>query len=109
MQHHVHLATLRKTGAYPFPFFAPDAGTLEVFWYEPLKGAHRSARTKPVLLAIATAKFSSAGTKMVKLVLTAVARRLIRNSSRIPLSIKAVFVRPREAPVTWTSSYLLSH
>ena len=43
------------------------------------------------------------------LVLTAVARRLIRNSSRIPLTVKGVFARPREAPVTWTASYLLSH
>jgi hypothetical protein len=109
MQHHVHLASLRKRGSYSFSFFAPAAGKLEVFWYEPVKGAHRSASAKPVVLALAITTFSGAGTRTVKLVLTAVARRMIRSSSRIPLSIKAAFAPPRETPVTWTASYLLSH
>ena len=45
------------------------------------------ASAKPVVLALATTTFSGAGTRTVKLVLTAVARRMIRNSSRIPLRV----------------------
>jgi hypothetical protein len=106
----VHLATLRKGGSFEFPFVAPGAGGFECFWYEaPSSGARRSTTGKPAMLALAKTTYSGAGAKTVKLVLTAVARRLIRGTNRVPLSIKGVFLRPHEPRVTWNSSYLLSH
>jgi hypothetical protein len=109
MQHHVRIASLRKTGLWAFSFAAPAAGKLELSWYQASTGANRSAKTKPLLLALSTTSFESATTRTVKLRLTSAGRRLIGESKHIPLTVKGVFARPHERPVTWLETVLLSH
>jgi hypothetical protein len=109
VQHHVRIASLRKTGLYAFSFAALAAGRLELSWYAALAGAHHSANAKPLMLALATTSFTGAGTKTVKLRLTSAGRRLISESKRIPLTVKGVFVPSHGPPVTWLETVLLSH
>jgi hypothetical protein len=108
-QHHVRIASLRKTGLCTFPFAAPAAGTLEVFWYQAPTDPHKSfANTKPVVVALSTTSFASATSKTVKLRLTEAGRRLISHSNRIALTVRGVF-RPHGHPVSWIAPFLLSH
>jgi hypothetical protein len=109
VQHRVRIASLRKTGLYAFSFVAPAAGQLEVLWYQAPTGGHYPTNAKPLVLAQVIAPFSSAGAKTVKLRLTSVGRRVLGQSSRIPLTVKAVFVLPRAPAVTWIETVLLSH
>jgi hypothetical protein len=110
VQHRVRIASLRKTGLYTFSFAAPAAGKLEFSWYQTSQGAHNFfASSKPLLLALCTKSFASAGSKIVKLRLTSAGRGLIGHSKRIPLTVKGVFVTPRGGPVTWLQTVLLSH
>jgi hypothetical protein len=100
--------SLLKHGTYGFSFAAPSAGTLELFWYEVPKGAHVSAKSKPILVAQATESFAGATAKTVKLALTSAGRRLIRRSKHIKLTAKGVFVQAGSASVTWLKTFLLS-
>jgi fibronectin type 3 domain-containing protein len=108
-QHRVRIASLRKTGLYAFPFAAPAAGRLEVFWYQAPTEPHQPfANTKPLVLAVSTTSFASASTKTVKLRLTEAGRSLIGHSNRIALTVRGVF-RPHGHPVSWLATFLLSH
>jgi hypothetical protein len=108
-QHRARIASLRKTGLYAFPFAAPSAGRLQVFWYEaPPEPQQPFANTKLVAVAVSTTAFASAGTKMVNLRLTDAGRRLIGQSNRIALKVRGVF-RPHGHPVSWIGMFLLSH
>jgi hypothetical protein len=109
MQHNVRIASLRKAGLWAFSFAAPAVGKLELSWYLASTGANHSAKTKPLLLALSTTSFESATTRTVKLRLTSAGRRLIGESKHIPLTVKGVFIRPHEPPVTWLETVLLSH
>jgi hypothetical protein len=108
-QHHVRIASLRKSGLYAFPFVAPAAGRLQVFWYQASTEPQQpSANTKPLVVAVSTTSFTSASTKMVSLRLTDAGRLLIAHSNRIALKVRGVF-RPRGHPVSWIGTFLLSH
>jgi hypothetical protein len=108
-QHHVRIASLRKSGLYAFPFAAPAAGRLQVFWYQaPTEPQQPFANTKPLVVAVSTTSFTSASTKMVNLRLTDAGRLLIAHSSRVALTVRGVF-RPHGHPVSWIGTFLLSH
>jgi hypothetical protein len=109
-QHHVRIASLRKSGLYAFPFAAPAAGKLQVFWYQaPTEPQQPFANTKPLVVAASTTtSFASASTKTVNLRLTGAGRLLIAHSQRIALKVRAVF-RPHGHPVSWIGTFLLSH
>lgn len=115
-QQRARIASLLKHGDYTFGFAAPAAGTLELAWYQVPKGAHvasvkrAAAKPKPVLVASATATFSGAATKVVKLRLTNAGRHLLeRSPKRITLTVKGVFVRPGLPSVTWMKTFVLIH
>src|SRR5439155_3388943 len=48
--HHVHLAPLRKSGVFTFPFTPPVAGTLEVGWYQVRAGASWRSTNRSAML-----------------------------------------------------------
>jgi hypothetical protein len=108
-QHHARIASLRKSGLYAFPFAAPAAGRLEVFWYQVAPEPQQPfANTKPLVLAVSTTSFASAGIKMVKLRLTDAGRRVIGHSNSTAIKVRGVF-RPHGHPVSWIGTFLLSH
>jgi hypothetical protein len=85
------ISTLVKHGAYTFQFTAPGAGVLEIAWYQVPKGAHVSAKAKPVLVATGTAHFSAATTATVTVKLTASGKQLLRHSSQLKITAKGTF------------------
>jgi hypothetical protein len=109
-EHGARIASVLKGGAYSFSFAAPEAGTLQVFWYEVPKGAHVSANTKikPVLVASATTAFSSVTKKTVKLHLTNAGRGLLEQRKQLKLTVKAVFTSSRGVSATWLGTLALS-
>ena len=106
--HHARITQLLKPAGYAFSFLAPSAGTLEVFWYGTPKGAHKSAKSKPILVASAVTSFTSATTVAVTLRLTRAGRQLIRRSKKIKLTAKGVFVGRAKASATWQKTFVLS-
>ncbi|MGA2320593.1 MAG: hypothetical protein ABSG95_07600 [Solirubrobacteraceae bacterium] len=108
-QRRARVTLLRKTGLYAFSFTAPVAGRLELFWYLAPVGKSHSAKTKPVVLALASATFAGPGTKKVTLRLTSAGRSLVAHNARIKLMAKGAFVRPHERPMTWGEVVLVSH
>ena len=108
--HHVHLASLRKSGAFSFSFAPPVAGTLEVGWYQVRAGASwRTTNHDAVLLAKATLTFTGTTAKTVKLRLTNAGRSVIAQHKRVAVTVNGVFAPPHERRVLWQLWYLLCH
>jgi hypothetical protein len=108
--HRVHLAPLRKTGVFAFPFAPPVAGALEVSWYQVRAGASwRSTSRNSVLLARAAVTYSGSAAKSVKLRLTSAGRTVIAQHRRVPVTVNGAFSPPGERRVIWQLWYLLSH
>ena len=101
------IPVLLKPAGYAFSFLAPSPGTLEVLWYEVPKGAHISAKSKPVLVAQSKSFFTSSTKYTVQLHLTSAGRRLIRHSKKVKLTAKGIFVGHSNTPVTWLKNFVL--
>ena len=109
VQHHARISSLRRRGLYAFSVAAPAAGTLELVWYQAPQGARHSQRTKPLVVALSTTAYASAGTKPVSLRLTSAGRRLIAHSSSLELTLKGVFVQPQGRPLVWLKTVVLHY
>jgi hypothetical protein len=106
-QHRARISSLRKTGMYTISVVVPAAGTLQLVWYQALPSARHAA--KPLVVALGSASFTSAGTRTVKLRLTNAGRRLIEHSYSLKLTLKGVFTRSGEPPVSWVKTVALSY
>ena len=109
VQHHARISSLRRRGLYAFSVAAPAAGTLELVWYQAPQGARHSQRTKPLVVALSTTAYASAGTKPVSLRLTSAGRRLITHSSSLELTLKGVFVQAQGRPLVWLKTVVLHY
>jgi hypothetical protein len=104
----VRIASVLKAGGYSFSLLAPAAGTVELEWYEFIRGAH--GKTTKLVVAQSTTSFAKALTKgTVHLRLTARGRRLIAHKKQITLRAKAVFRVLHGVSVTWLDPILLRH
>ena len=108
-QHRARISSLRKSGLYAFSFTSPGRGTLQLFWYEAPTGARHFTKTKPITLAQSTTQFAGPRTKTVKLRLTGAGRRLVGHARHITLTVKGVFLRPPERPVTYVETVVLGY
>ena len=108
-QHHARISSLRKSGLYAFSFTSPGRGTLELSWYEVPTSARHSTKTKPITVALSTTPFAGPKTANVKLRLTAAGRRLVGHAGRITLTVKGVFLRAPERPVTYIETVVLGY
>ena len=109
VQHRARISSLRRRGLYAFSLAAPPAGTLELVWYQASQSARHSQRTKPVVVALSTTAYASAGTKRVSLRLTSAGRRLITHSSSLELTLKGVFVQAQGGPLVWLKTVVLHY
>jgi hypothetical protein len=97
-----------KVGGYKFSFTAPEAGTLELQWKQaPAKGAHGSAKRKPVVIARSSTLFTGARKGTVSLKLTRQGRQLLKGKKRISLTVTATFAIPHASPVSWSGTIVL--
>jgi hypothetical protein len=109
VQHRARISSLRRRGLYAFSVAAPGPGTLELVWYQTAQGARHSQRTKPLVVALSTTAYASAGTKSVSLRLTSAGRRLMAHSSSLELTLKGVFVQPQGRPLVWLKTVVLHY
>jgi hypothetical protein len=104
-----HLKSVIKVGGYAFSFTAPEAGRLELQWTQtPTKGAHGSAKRKPLVLARSSTPFTGARKGMVSLKLTRLGREALKGKKRISLTVTATFLIPHERPVIWSGTLVLA-
>lgn len=103
------IATLLKSGGLKMSFKALEAGTLSVQWYEIPAGAKlaKHSKAKPVLVASGQTTFSAAGTKTLRISLTAAGRKLLKHTKRLRLTAKGMFTATGQAPVGQTASFAL--
>ncbi len=103
------LKSVLKHGGFTFSFTAPTAGTLELFWYAPVKLAHGSSKkAKPLLVGRTSMVFTAAVKHTVHLKLTTKGRQALKGKKRVKLAVKGVFTVAHGKPVTWTSTLMLS-
>lgn len=105
------IATLLKGGGLTMSFKSLEAGTLSVQWYEIPAGAKLSkkAKAKPVLVASGQTTFSVAGTKALRIRLTAAGRKVFKHAKSLKLTVKGMFTATGQAPVSQTVSFALRH
>jgi hypothetical protein len=104
-----HIKSVIKVGGYAFSFTAPEAGTLELQWAQaPTKGAHGSAKKKPVVVARSSTPFTGARKGKVSLKLTRQGRQLLEGKKRISLTVTATFEIPHASRVSWTGTVVLA-
>src|SRR4029077_12167975 len=85
------LAGLLKTGTWSISFNATTAGKLVVSWYETPKGAHRSAKAAPVLVATGSDTVTGSETEKIAIRLTRRGKELLKQARRLKLTAKATF------------------
>jgi hypothetical protein len=85
-----NVAALLKARGYVLSFRAPEAGRALIRWYLVPKRAHL-AKAKPVMVAVGRARFTAAGTKKIKIKLTAKGSRLLKRAKRLKLTGKGSF------------------
>jgi hypothetical protein len=82
------VAALLKHHGYAVSFSSIAAGRLSVSWYQVPKGAHLSARTKPVLVASGKVATKESGVAKLTIKLTAKGRKLLL-AAKQPLKLTA--------------------
>jgi hypothetical protein len=105
------IGALLKSGGLKMSFQALEAGTLSVQWYEVPAGAKlaKHSKVKPVLVASGQLTFSAAGTKTLRIRLTAAGRKLLRHTKSLRLTVKGMFTVTGQAGVGQTVSFALRH
>jgi hypothetical protein len=103
------IATLLKSGGLKMSFKALEAGTLSVQWYEIPAGAKlaKKVKAKPVLVASGQTTFSAAGTKTLRIRLTAAGRKVFKHARRVKLEAKGGFMPKSGTTISDTTTFAL--
>jgi hypothetical protein len=95
-----------KAGGYKLSFAALESGTVVIGWYYVPPGA-RLAAAKTVLVASGRATFAGAGTKTIKLKLTAAGKKMLKHANQLKLTSKGVFSAPGQAQIVVRKTFTL--
>lgn len=82
-------ASLLSSGSYSLSFTAPSAGVLSIHWTT--SGAQASRRTKPVVVASGSRRFSASGRGLVRIRLTTTGRKLLKKHRNLRIVDTATF------------------
>lgn len=99
-----------KSGGVTVQIEALLPGMATVSWYEVPTGARIGrvkAKPKPILIAKGTLTFSTAGSRKLKIKLTAAGRRLLKHDTRVKLASKATFKAAGRSAVTAIKKFTL--
>lgn len=110
---HASAASLLKHGGLTLPVRTLEPGTLQVQWYETGSGAKAASKSKArsVLVAAGKVRFSAAGSKALKLVLTTQGKKLlkhVKHRRRLKLEAKETFKPNSGGAVSVNKSLSLS-
>jgi hypothetical protein len=104
------IGALLKAGGFALAFKALTGGIAVVDWYRVPAGAHvakAGSRPKPVLVASGRLSFSAAGTRRLKLKLTAAGRNLLAHAKHLKLTGKGTFTPAGRPAVSARRSFVL--
>jgi hypothetical protein len=101
------IGAILKAGGYELSFAAPESGAVVINWYLVPNGAHL-AKAQPVLVASGRATFRSAGTKTLKIKLTAYGKGLLRHASRVKLTAQGTFTPSGQAKIVARATFTLT-
>jgi hypothetical protein len=102
------IAGLLRNHGYRVRFRSPAAGRLTITWSSvPRRSPFMKGKTRPVLVANASATFSRPRLATVKIALTKKGRQLRKNSKRLRLTAKARFTMPHRNPVTVSKGFTI--
>jgi hypothetical protein len=102
----LHIRAVLRAGGHAFSFISPTAGTLELLWYIPVKGAH-GARGKQLVVAQLNTAFKGSKNGTIKLRLTNNGRRVLKSKKHMSLRAVAIFTIPHGKPVVWSATITL--
>jgi hypothetical protein len=101
------IRAILKASGYKLSFPAPESGVVVISWYLVPNGAHL-AKAHPVLVARGRATFRSAGTKLIKIKLTAYGKRLLRHARRVKLTAQGTFTPSGQAKIVARATFTLT-
>ncbi len=103
------IAALLAHGGLAMRFTLKASGRLVVRWYlaQPAKRGHK-AKGKPTLLASGQVRFTAAGTRTLRIGLTAAGRQLLRHASRVSVRATAVFTPTGASALSVTRTFGLA-
>jgi hypothetical protein len=101
------IGAILRAHAFMETLTALEPGTATVSWFALPKGAHVSAKVRPVLVAIGGLVFASPGTGKLELVLTPAGRTLLKKSKRVSLTARSTFVPLHGSGLTVRASFTL--
>jgi len=82
---------------------------LELVWYQTAQGARHSQSTKPLVVALSTTAYASAGTKSGQPAPDERGATRDAHSSSLELTLKGVFVQPQGRPLVWLKTVVLHY
>jgi hypothetical protein len=103
------IAALLAHGGIGMRFKLTEAGRLVVSWYlaQPARRGH-AKRSKPTLLARGETRFAGAGTRTVRIVLSAAGKQLLRHARSIHVQALGAFAPKHGASVSATRTFTLA-
>ena len=103
------IAMLLKARGLSVIFKALEPGSVVIDWYELPPGAKlaTSPKAKPVLVAAGHLTFTTTGTGIVKLKITAAGKALLKRAKQLKLTAKGTFTPTGKTPISVTRALLL--
>jgi hypothetical protein len=103
----LRIGALLKAGGHTLVFRSLEAGVAVVRWYRVPAGAHLARKRVPVLIGSGRLHFKAAGSRQLRLKLTAAGRALLRKSNRITLTAQGAFTPAGVKTVRATRTFTL--
>jgi hypothetical protein len=101
------IRSLLKHHGYTFVFTAPTAGKVLIEWSRSARGARVAKASKPVVVAIGSARFSRAGRVRITVRLTRAGGRLLKHARSVRLTAKGTYTPAGGSRLTATRTISL--
>jgi SGNH domain (fused to AT3 domains) len=92
------IAAVLRAGGYTLAFRALGPGVADVDWYDVPPGAYIAAKAKAVLVASGTLSFPAAGTRELRMELTAAGRKLLESEQASDVEVLKVTAKATFRP-----------
>jgi DNA-binding beta-propeller fold protein YncE len=101
------IGSLLKSGSVTLTVNSPEAGVLVTAWYVVPRGAHLSAKPKPVMVATGRVSITKAGRAKLRIKLTGSGRRMLKHARHLKLTSKSAFTAPHSAAIVRVAKFTL--
>jgi hypothetical protein len=102
------IASILRNGDYSSPFQAISAGRLTITWYQPAeRRRHTNGPDRSRIAAAGVTRLNHPGSTRITVKLTRQGKALLRQTNRVSLIARGVFVAPQARAVTVTQKFTL--